>query len=69
MSTASGTFTSRDRESAASETFSIEETEIRRIESFDIAKIKNKMYLFKDYVYFLAIFPSLSLVYSLLSLV
>ena len=36
MSTASGTFTSRDLESAA---FSIEETETREIESFAIALI------------------------------
>ena len=39
MSTASGTFTSRDLESAASETFSIEETETREIESLAIALI------------------------------
>ena len=39
MSTASGTVTSRDLESAASETFSIEETETREIESFAIALI------------------------------
>ena len=37
MITTSGTFTSRDFESAASETFSIEETETRKIESFAIA--------------------------------
>ena len=33
MSTASGTFTSRDLESAASEMFSIEDTETREIKS------------------------------------
>ena len=37
MGTASGTFTSRDLESAATETFSIEETETREIESLAIA--------------------------------
>ena len=61
MSTASGTLTSPDLESAASETFSKEETETREIELFAIALVYNKMYLFKEYVYFLAIFfPSLS---------
>ena len=39
MSLASGTFTSCDLESAASETFSIEEAERREIESFAIALI------------------------------
>ena len=39
MSTASGAFTSRDRESAASETFIIVETETSEIESFAIALI------------------------------
>ena len=39
MSTTLGTFTSRDLESAASETFSIEETEKREIESFAISLI------------------------------
>ena len=39
MRTASGTVTSRDFESTASETFSIEETETRKIESFAIALI------------------------------
>ena len=33
MSTASGTFTGRDIESAGSETFSMEDTETREIES------------------------------------
>ena len=37
MITALGTFTSWDLESAASETFSIEETETREIESFAIS--------------------------------
>ena len=37
MSTASGTFTSRDLEGAAPETFRIEETETREIESFAIS--------------------------------
>ena len=39
MSTASGTFTSRDLESAAAETFSIEETETREMKSFAISLI------------------------------
>ena len=39
MSTASGTFTSRDLESAASETLSMEVTETREIESFAITLI------------------------------
>ena len=39
MSTASGTFTSRNLESAAPETFSIEETMTREIESFAISLI------------------------------
>ena len=39
MSTALRRFTSLDLESAASETFSIEETEIREIESFAISLI------------------------------
>ena len=39
MSTASGTFTSRNLESAASETFCIEEKETREIESFAISLI------------------------------
>ena len=43
-STASEPFTSRDLESVASETLSIEETETREIESFAIALIQNKMY-------------------------
>ena len=46
MSTASGTFTSRDLESAVSETFSIEETETREIESFAISSKYNELYLF-----------------------
>ena len=45
-STTLGTFTSRDLEHVASETFSIEETETREIESFAIALIQNKMYHF-----------------------
>ena len=39
MSTASGTLTSPDLASAASETFSIEETETREIELFAIALV------------------------------
>ena len=39
MGTASRTFTSLNLESAASETFSIEETETREIESFAISLI------------------------------
>ena len=39
MGAASGAFTSRDLESAASETFSIEETETRDIESFAVSLI------------------------------
>ena len=39
MSTASGTFTCQNFESAASETSSIEETKTREIESFAIALI------------------------------
>ena len=39
MITASGTFTSRNLESASSETFSIEKTETREIESFAILLI------------------------------
>ena len=39
MSTGSGTFTSRDSESAASETYSMEETETSEIESFAISLI------------------------------
>ena len=46
MSTASGTFTSRDLESAASETFSMEETETREIESFAISLINKCNVLF-----------------------
>ena len=60
MSTASGTFTSRDLESAASETFSIEETETRKIESFAIALILNKMYFYRIIFIFLLFCPSLS---------
>ena len=48
MTTASVTFTSRNLESAASETFSIEEAETREIESYAIAFIWNKMYLFSE---------------------
>ena len=39
MSTASGTFTSRNLESSVSETFSIEEKETTEIESFAISLI------------------------------
>ena len=60
MSTASGTFTSRNLESAASETFSIEETMTREIESFAISLIQNEMYFFRIMFIFLLFFPSLS---------
>ena len=60
MSTESGRVTSRDLKSAASETFSIEETETREIESFAIALIQNKMYFFRIMFIFLLFFPSLS---------
>ena len=60
MSTASGTFTSRNLESAASETFSIEETETREIMSFAISLIYNEMYFFSIMFIFLLFFPSLS---------
>ena len=60
MSTASRTFTSLDLESAASETFSIEKTGTREIESFAISLIWNQMYFFKTMFIFLLFFPSLS---------
>ena len=60
MTTASGTFTSRNLESAASETFSIEEAETREIESCVIELIWNKMYflglcLFSCYISLLSL--------------